>query len=92
VRLRQQLFRFVQQQKTSYYEEQELLRNRQLISLCYLYDWGTRYQFNAQFYKIWSEIINQDPKFKSYGFKIILKAKHCYSSYVLLAQQYINQS
>lgn len=87
--LRREIFRFVQQQKNDYREQQQ--QQQQLIQFYYLFDWGTRRVFNEQFYKLWKEIINEDPKVKSQGYKVILKSKHCYSSFTLLAQRFIYQ-
>ena len=84
--MRQQLFRQVHQEKNCREEEQTLTRNRRWVTLHYLFDWGARAQFNAHFYELWCRTINEDPKFKSQGLKIVLKSKHCYTSYVLLAQ------
>ena len=90
MKIRQEIFRFVQQQKDAYREQQQWIQNRRLLSFYYLFDWGTRHIFNAQFYQLWNEIIGEDPNFKAQGYKVILKSKHCYSSYTLLAQRFIH--
>ncbi|CAF3881794.1 unnamed protein product [Rotaria sp. Silwood1] len=83
---RRELFRCVDQQKHVLQEEQELHKNQRLIQLHYLFDWGSRCQFNEKFYECWSEILEKDPHFKQYGLKIKLNPKHCYTSNSLLAQ------
>lgn len=50
----------------------------------YLYDWGSRCRFNNGFAKLWSTMIEQDPKFKEKPFELELSLKHCYSSYSYL--------
>ena len=82
--LRMHLFRYQSGQKRKIIEERELQSNHQSIQLDYLFDWGQRWKFNAQFYKNWIEILEQDPKFKKYGLKIKLNSKHCYLSNTLL--------
>ena len=82
--LRTHLFRYQSGQKRKIIEERELQSNHQSIQLDYLFDWGQRWKFNAQFYKNWIEILEQDPKFKKYGLKIKLNSKHCYLSNTLL--------
>ncbi|CAF3844746.1 unnamed protein product [Rotaria sp. Silwood1] len=84
--LRRELFRLVDEEKRELKEVQQLQKNHQLIDLHYLFDWGSRCQFNERFYKLWSTIINEDPKFKKFGLKIHLNTKHCYSSNMFLAQ------
>ncbi|CAF1500717.1 unnamed protein product [Rotaria sordida] len=83
---RNELFRCIDQQKCDLFEEQQLLKNHQLIQLHYLFDWGSRCQFNKKFYQYWSTILEQDPEFKKYRLKIKLNTKHCYSSNTLLAR------
>ncbi|CAF1383690.1 unnamed protein product [Rotaria sordida] len=82
---RQELFRYVDQLKHDMEEEQELRKHHRLIQLYYLFDWGSRCQFNEKFHKFWSDILEQDPHFKAYGLKIKLNTKHCFSSNTLLA-------
>ncbi|CAF4233638.1 unnamed protein product [Rotaria sordida] len=82
---RQELFRYVDQQKHNMEEEQELHKHHRVIHLYYLFDWGSRCQFNEKFHKFWSDILEQDPRFKVYGLKIKLNTKHCFSSNTLLA-------
>ncbi|CAF1220272.1 unnamed protein product [Rotaria sordida] len=83
---RNELFRCIDQQKRDLLEEQQLQKNHQLIQLYYLFDWGSRCQFNQKFYQYWSTIIEQDPELKKYRLKIKLNTKHCYSSNTLLAR------
>ncbi|CAF1290979.1 unnamed protein product [Rotaria sordida] len=83
---RNELFRCIDQQKRDLFEEQQLQKNHQLIQLHYLFDWGSRCQFNKKFYQYWSTILEQDPEFKKYRLKIKLNTKHCYSSNTLLAR------
>ena len=64
--------------------ELQLNENHQLIQLYYLFDWGSRCQFNRKVYELWSSIIEQDPKFKKYALTIRLQMKHCYSPNGLL--------
>ncbi|CAF4372875.1 unnamed protein product [Rotaria sp. Silwood2] len=61
--LRHELFRLIDEQKRELIEVQQLQKNHQLIDLHYLFDWGSRCQFNERFYKLWSSIINEDQKF-----------------------------
>ena len=88
--LRTQLFRHFRQQKLDLEERKELENKHQLIELYYLYDWGSRHEFNQQFYKLWTEIINKDPTFLKHGLKIILSSKHCFLSNTLLVQYKTN--
>jgi hypothetical protein len=72
--------------KRHFIEEKQLEENNQLIKLEYLFDWGSRLDFNRDFHRNWFEILEHDPKFKKYALKIKLNSKHCYSSNMLLAQ------
>ncbi|CAF2056870.1 unnamed protein product [Rotaria magnacalcarata] len=65
-------------------EEYTLIKNNKLIRLYYLFDWGSRCEFNRKFHQLWSNLLNEDPVFKEYGLKIILTSKHCYLSNTLL--------
>lgn len=65
--------------------EYELMKNEKLFRFYYLYDWGSRSEFQRKFYQLWTTIINEDPLFKNYGLKIILNSKHCYLSNTLVA-------
>ena len=76
--LRRQLLRSIEQQQNA-----EV--NREYIHIRYLFDWGSRVEFNRKFYRLWSQILEQDPTFKTYGLKIKLSSLHCYSSNALLA-------
>ncbi len=87
-----QLFRHFRQQILDLEERKELENKNQLIQLYYLYDWGTRFEFNKQFYQLWTEIINKDPTFIKHGLKIILNTKHCFLSNTLLVQYKTNSS
>jgi hypothetical protein len=84
--LRIQLFRHFRQQKNDLQERQELESKNKIIQLYYLFDWGSRCEFNQKFYQLLSTILNEDPTFKKYGLKLILNTKHCYSSNTLVAQ------
>ena len=84
--LRVQLIRHFQQQKLDI-EERKLLQNKhQLIELSYFYDWGSRHEFNRQFYELWTNKLNKDATFKKNGLKIILNSKHCFLSNTLLVR------
>jgi hypothetical protein len=78
VSLRRQLFRSLSQQQRSGVDDQ-------CIQLQYLFDWGSRVEFNRKFHELWSRFLEQDPTFKAYGLKIKLSSLHCYSSNALLA-------
>ncbi|CAF5172426.1 unnamed protein product, partial [Rotaria magnacalcarata] len=67
-------------------EEYTLIKNNKLIRLYYLFDWGSRCEFNRKFHQLWSNLLNEDPVFKEYGLKIILTSKHCYLSNTLLGR------
>ncbi|CAF5165219.1 unnamed protein product [Rotaria magnacalcarata] len=68
-------------------EEENLLEtNQKMIQLHYLFDWGSRCEFNEKFHRLWLTILNEDLTFKQYGLKIQLNSKHCYSSNILLAR------
>ena len=88
--LRMQLFRHFRQQKVHLEERQELENKHQLIELYYLYDWGSRHEFNQYFYQHWARTINKDPRFLKHGLKIILNSKHCFLSNTLLVQYKTN--
>ncbi|CAF1320317.1 unnamed protein product [Adineta steineri] len=76
--VRRELFRCLDRQKHHSKEHEQLLKNRQYIEFYYLFDWGLRYKFNQNFRRLWFIIIEQDPEFKKYGFKIKLTTRHCY--------------
>jgi len=82
---RRQVIRTLEQAKQNLKEDQILLEKHQLIELHYLFDWGSRCQFNEKFHELWSTFLNRDPIFKRYGLKIKLSSKHCYTSNALLA-------
>ncbi|CAF4124393.1 unnamed protein product [Rotaria sordida] len=84
--LRRELFRLVDEEKRELEEERRLQKSNKLIRLHYLFDWGSRCQFNEKFYKLWSDIITKDPIFKEFGLKIKLNTKHCYSSNMFVAR------
>ncbi|CAF1486986.1 unnamed protein product [Rotaria sordida] len=84
--LRRELFRLVDEEKRELKEEQQLQKSNKLIRLHYVFDWGSRCQFNEKFYKLWSDIITKDPIFKEFGLKIKLNTKYCYSSNMFLAR------
>ncbi|CAF1443368.1 unnamed protein product [Adineta ricciae] len=85
-----QLFRHFRQQKVHLEERQELENKHQLVELYYLYDWGSRHEFNQYFYQHWTRTINKDPRFLKHGLKIILNSKHCFLSNTLLVQYKAN--
>jgi hypothetical protein len=79
VSLRRQLFRCLSQQ------QQHSGVDDHCIHLQYLFDWGSRVEFNRKFHELWCHILEKDPTFKNYGLKIKLSSWHCYSSNALLA-------
>jgi hypothetical protein len=85
VRLRRELFRCLDAQKRQFEEHEQLRRDRRLIELYYLFDWGSRLKFNQDFRRLWFSIIEQDPKFKQYGLKVKLTTKQCYLSSCILS-------
>ena len=85
ISFRRELFRCVDQQKHDLEEEQKLRKNYRLIQLYYLFDWGSRCDFNKKFYELWRDIVEKDPRFKNYQLKVKLNTKHCFSSNTLLA-------
>ncbi|CAF4846836.1 unnamed protein product, partial [Rotaria sp. Silwood2] len=86
VTLRHNLFRSIEQEKRHIIEIQQLQKRHHLIELNYLFDWGSRCEFKRQFHEFCSQILEQDPIFKTYGLKIRLNSKHCYSSNTLFAR------
>jgi hypothetical protein len=86
--LRSHLFSYISLQKQNLLERQQLEKQQQhrSIQFDYLFDWGCRWKFNDAFYTKWIEILEKDPKFKSYHLKVHLHSKHCYLSNALLAQ------
>ena len=90
--LRTNLFQYIDQQQRDIEQQQRLEKNCPSIQLYYLFDWGSRWKFNEEFYKLWSTNIEADPTFKKYRLKIKLNSKHCYSSNALLVQQHITHS
>ena len=82
--LHHQLFSRIDPQKRDFKDEQQLRKNHQYIDLYYLFDWGSRHEFNAKFYQLWTQILNEDPTFKKYDLKIKLTSKYCYLSNKLL--------
>ncbi len=91
---RQQLFRYFNQRKLDLKQQPpvESIPKHRLSQLHYLYDWGTRYEFNQKFYELWSTILNKDPLFSKFRLKIRLHSKHCYLSNTLLVQYKTNPS
>jgi len=84
--LRSYLFRYHSAQKRLLLQHEELQKQRRLIQIDYLYDWGSRREFNQQFIRNWIEILERDPKFKEHALQISLNSKHCYSSNTLLTR------
>ena len=78
-------YRVNQQQQQQQNEGFNLIKNNKVFHIYYLYDWGSRIEFNRKFRELWCTILNQDPIFKRNGLKIILNSKHCYLSDILLA-------
>ena len=78
--------------RTSDLEEQQRRQQlkwkstNQLIHLHYLYDWGSRCQFNAKFKQLWSDLIEKDSTLSKYGLKLKLSSIHCYTLNSLLTQ------
>lgn len=83
---RNDLFRYQLGSQDRLIQQRDMEIKRQWIHFHYLYDWGLRWQFNEEFVKKWKEIIEKDPKFKSYRLKIQLHTKHCFSSNILLTR------
>ncbi|CAF3270378.1 unnamed protein product [Rotaria socialis] len=81
-----ELFSRIMAQKREREEEKLLETNQKLIQLHYLFDWGSRCEFNQKFQRLWLAILNEDLIFKQYGLKIQLNSKHFYSSNILLAR------
>ncbi|CAF1550694.1 unnamed protein product, partial [Adineta ricciae] len=88
--LRIQMLRHFRQKNVHLEERQELENKHQLVELYYLYDWGSRHEFNQYFYPHWTRTINKDPRFLKHGLKIILNSKHCFLSNTLLVQYKAN--
>ncbi|CAF2153587.1 unnamed protein product [Rotaria magnacalcarata] len=84
--LRTELFSRIMARKREREEENLLETNQKMIQLHYLFDWGSRCEFNEKFHRLWLTILNEDLTFKQYGLKIQLNSKHCYSSNILLAR------
>ncbi len=71
------LFHYLDEKKLHLKDQQQLKHNNQLIELHYLFDWGSRCEFNQKFYQLWSTILNEDPVLKKFGLQIKLNSKHC---------------
>ncbi|CAF3798550.1 unnamed protein product [Rotaria socialis] len=84
--LRTELFSRIMARKHEREEEKLSETNQKLIQLHYLFDCGSRCEFNQKFQRLWLTILNEDLIFKQYGLKIQLNSKHCYSSNILLAR------
>ena len=82
--LRTHLFRYHSAQVSRANERNQLQANEKLIHLEYLFDWGVRWEFDYEFTRKWSAILEEDPKFKKYGLQIKLRSKHCFPSNLLL--------
>jgi hypothetical protein len=52
-----------------------------MIHFYYLFDWGSRCEFNRKFQQLWTTNLEEDPTFKKYGLRIKLNTKHCYASH-----------
>ncbi|CAF1097789.1 unnamed protein product [Adineta ricciae] len=84
VSLRRELFRCIDTERRQFEEREQLIQKQQWIEFYYLYDWGSRCNFNDSFRKLWFTIIEQDPKYRTYGLKVKLNTRHCYLSNSLL--------
>ena len=85
--LRRTLFLLIDPQNALLEKNQQLENKNQFFHLYYLYDWGPRRQFNAQFRKLWSHYINEYPTLIKNTSKISLHTKHIHSLNVLLARE-----
>ena len=72
-------------------QQREFDSKSKLIQFDYVFDWGSRYQFNQQFYHLWASILNSDSTFKKYGLKIQLNTKHYYLSNTLFCRELTDQ-
>ena len=80
-----------------YFNEQKYARDADsgdrpacLVRLHYAFDWGARGDFNKQFRRLWSTLVDEDPALQQHAFTMILNTKHCHSSDTLLAHSHMN--
>ncbi|CAF2186794.1 unnamed protein product [Rotaria magnacalcarata] len=78
-KFRHNWFNYIKMQHELSDQLQQFDDKGQLIHLNYLYEYGTRYQFNEQFHRIWSEYFNQHPNLSIQKCKILLKAINVHS-------------
>jgi hypothetical protein len=86
-KFRQQWFDLIDMQRVLSNKLQNFDDNGNLIRLNYLYEYGSRCQFNEEFYKIWIKHFHIDPILRQEKTAIILTSKHLHSLNALLAQQ-----
>lgn len=84
-KFRQLWFQSITMQRELTDELEKLDDNEHLIHLNYYYDFGPRCQFNQRFDDLWSEDFKGHPTLANDKIKVLLKAKHCYTSNGLLA-------
>ncbi|CAF4200999.1 unnamed protein product [Adineta steineri] len=72
---RTRLFTYMREQ-----QQRQLKNNPSFIQLSYLFDWGSRCEFNEKFDRLWWQILESNTRFRNLNLRVKLTAKHCYPS------------
>jgi hypothetical protein len=87
-KLRHRLFNFVSEQHKFYNTKEELEKKKQRVQLTYLYQYGSKRNFNEKLQKILSPYLNAHIQSAiNKKIKIILTTKQQYSLNALLSRQ-----
>ncbi|CAF4227361.1 unnamed protein product, partial [Adineta steineri] len=87
-KLRRRLMTYIGEQKEYHLKNKELEKNKQLIRLNYLHEFGVKYEFNRQLKEILSKnLVDKNAPFIKQKLTINLSTIHQYSLNALLSQQ-----
>jgi len=86
-KFRRQWFEFIDMRRVLSRKLQHFDDSDHLIRLHYLYEFGSRCQFNEKFHELWMKHFSNDPNLCKEKTAIILTTKHLHSLNALLSQQ-----
>jgi len=86
-KIRGQWFELIDMQRLLSSQLQHQDDSGHLIRLHYLYEFGSRYQFNEKFHELWMKHFRHDPILCNEKTAIILTTKHLHSLNAFLSQQ-----
>jgi hypothetical protein len=87
-KLRERLFSFIRQQRQNLLNNEELDKKKRRCQLTYLYEYGSKRQFNDRLQQVLSDYLNTNLHLSTNEqIKIILTTKQQYSLNALLSQQ-----